>query len=114
MHETGRSGNGHAIGLRLLYSTGMRVSEMINLRNKDLNLKTHVLRIRVTKNWEERLAPVNQSLEKALLQYIGYRNRLPAKGLMPLKHIFLSIIVAGKSLKKLFLPDSMQSQRKQV
>lgn len=69
------------IGLRLLYSTGMRVSEMINLRNKDLNLKTHVLRIRVTKNWEERLAPVNQSLEKALLQYIGYRNRLPAKGL---------------------------------
>lgn len=69
------------IGLRLLYSTGMRVSEMINLRNKDLNLKTHVLRIRVTKNWEERLAPVNESLEKVILQYIGYRDRLPAQGL---------------------------------
>lgn len=67
--------------LRLLYSTGLRISEVINIRNRDIDFKNQTIRIRCTKNGMERLAPINESMETVVIQYLKYRNRLPSKGL---------------------------------
>ena len=51
---------------RLLYATGLRVSESLNLRVKDVNLEEGILTIRHAKNNKDRLVPVAQSLSKRM------------------------------------------------
>ncbi len=67
--------------LRLLYSTGMRVSELLSIRNADLHLDEHYILLRKTKNGSERIVPIGEAMESVLRQYIGYRDRMPIKGL---------------------------------
>ena len=63
--------------LRLLYGTGMRVSEALSIRNGDVHLDEHYVHLRKTKNGSERIVPVSESLERVLRQYTGYRDRMP-------------------------------------
>lgn len=63
--------------LRLLYGTGLRISEAISLKNKDIDFEKSTIHIRKSKNGEERLAPLSDSLVAVLEQYLHYRNRLP-------------------------------------
>lgn len=63
--------------LRLLYGTGMRVSEATSLLNGDIDLTRRLIIIRKTKNQQQRLIPVNTSLYQVLRQYLDARNRLP-------------------------------------
>jgi integrase len=65
--------------LRLLYSTGLRISEALSLRNRDVEFDRKYIHIRKTKNGSERIVPINDELETALKQYISYRNRMPVK-----------------------------------
>ena len=65
--------------LRLLYGTGMRVSEALSVRNRDVHLDEHYIHLRKTKNGSERIVPVSESLDAVLRQYICYRNRMPVK-----------------------------------
>lgn len=67
--------------LRTLYSTAIRIGEAINLRNKDIDFERHAIVLDDTKNGRQRLAPLNESLERALRQYIHYRNMLPVEGI---------------------------------
>jgi len=67
--------------LRLLYSTGLRISEALSIRNEDVKFDKSYIHIRKTKNGCERLVPINGSLCEALQQYVSYRDR------MPLKHV---------------------------
>jgi site-specific recombinase XerD len=77
--------------LRTLYSTAIRIGEAINLRNKDIDFEKHVIVLDNTKNGRQRLAPLNESLEKVLRQYIRYRNMLPVEGVMaPESHLFVN------------------------
>ena len=66
--------------LRLLYGTGMRVSEALSVRNRDVHFDEHYIHLRKTKNGSERIVPVSESLDAVLRQYIGYRDRMPVKG----------------------------------
>lgn len=63
--------------LRLLYSTGVRISEALSIRNKDLHLHERFILLRNTKNKRERIVPVCESLSEVLSQYIAYRNKMP-------------------------------------
>jgi site-specific recombinase XerD len=63
--------------LRLLYSTGMRVSEATSLLNQDVDIERQLIVIRKTKNQQQRLIPVNPSLCQVLRQYTDAKNRLP-------------------------------------
>jgi site-specific recombinase XerD len=63
--------------LRLLYSTGLRVSEALSIKNADVKLENGYIHIRKTKNGSERIVPVNDSLSEVLKQYVSYRNRMP-------------------------------------
>lgn len=67
--------------LRLLYSTGMRISEALSVRNDDIHLDEHYIHLRKTKNGSERIVPLCESMEKVLLEYIAYRDRMPVKGI---------------------------------
>ncbi len=63
--------------IRLLYATGIRIGEALNLKNQDVNLKEHYLRVKDSKNGKERLIPISASLVSVCEQYIDYRNHLP-------------------------------------
>ena len=63
--------------MRVLYSTGMRISEALSINNGDIDFERHAITLYNTKNGCQRLAPINSTLEVVLKQYIGYRNRLP-------------------------------------
>lgn len=68
--------------LRLLYSTGLRISEALSIKNEDVKFNMGYILIRKTKNGSERIIPINDSLCKVLHQYTSYRNRLPVKNVV--------------------------------
>jgi site-specific recombinase XerD len=81
---------------RLLYSTGIRISEALSILNGDVDFGRKVIILNDTKNRCQRLAPVNESLEKVLKQYIHFRNKIPVYGIaQPSSPLFVS--TAGKS-----------------
>ncbi|WP_322203400.1 tyrosine-type recombinase/integrase [Acutalibacter intestini] len=55
--------------LRILFSTGLRISEAVNLKITDVDLTDGVLYILESKNLKSRLVPMNVSLTKRLQQY---------------------------------------------
>ena len=63
--------------LRLLYSTGLRISEALSIKNTDVKLGQGYIHIRKTKNGSERLVPINDSLRRVFQQYLSYRDRMP-------------------------------------
>ncbi|MCW0484442.1 tyrosine-type recombinase/integrase [Gaoshiqia sediminis] len=77
--------------IRVLYSTGIRISEALSILNKDVDFDRKVIVLNNTKNRCQRLAPVNETLEQVLRQYISYRNRIPTPGVAnPDSHLFVS------------------------
>lgn len=67
--------------LRLLYSTGMRVSEALSIKNREVRLGERFIHLRQTKNGSERIVPLCESLVGVLGEFEAYRNRMPVKGL---------------------------------
>jgi site-specific recombinase XerD len=81
---------------RVLYSTGIRISEALSILNKDVDFDRKVIVLNDTKNRCQRLAPINESLEQVLRQYIYYRNKIPVYGIAhPSSPLFVS--TTGKS-----------------
>ena len=77
--------------IRLLYSTGLRITEAVSLRNEDVDLELNVIKVgtcKGTKNNEERYVPICHSLKKVLLHYLKYRNRLNNKEIESPGHTF--------------------------
>jgi integrase len=58
----------------LLVSTGLRISEALNLSRQNADLKTGVLTIRETKFRKSRLVPLHSSTLHALRRYSKFRN----------------------------------------
>ena len=67
--------------LRILYSTGMRVSEALSVRNRDVHFYERYIHLRKTKNGSERVVPIGESMGSVLKRYVSYRDRMPVKGL---------------------------------
>lgn len=85
--------------LRLLYSTGMRVGEVIALKNDDIDLEQHRIIIRKTKNRQQRLAPLHPSMYQVLSRYRNARNRLPLSNINE-PDVFFFISPSGHPLNK--------------
>lgn len=62
--------------MELLYSTGMRRSELIGLEVKDLDFSNRSIRIRGKGN-KERIVPLLPSVVSRAEKYLRYRGRLP-------------------------------------
>ncbi|TCP26669.1 site-specific recombinase XerD [Tenacibaculum skagerrakense] len=63
--------------LRLLYATGIRFGEALNLKDTDVNLDDNYLLIKDSKNGKERIIPISYSLSDVLKEYLWFRNYLP-------------------------------------
>lgn len=84
---------------RLLYATGMRISEALSIKNEDVDFSNNFIILRKTKNNKERIIPMNGSLKEVLMQYIKYRDRVPTEGISnPERHLFVSGL--GKPFSK--------------
>ena len=64
--------------IRLLYSTGIRISEALYLTCNDINLHDKYLVLRNCKNGKDRMVPLSDSLAKACEEYFMYRNQFPS------------------------------------
>jgi len=64
--------------IRLLYGTGIRISEALYLTCDDVNLLAKYLVLRNTKNGKDRMVPLSDSLAKACDEYFMYRNLFPS------------------------------------
>jgi integron integrase len=60
-----------SLAIRLLYGCGLRVSEPLNLRVKDVNLEAMQLTIRVAKGGKDRLVPIPCSVAEDLRDQLG-------------------------------------------
>lgn len=58
---------------RVLYATGIRIGEALNLNIEDVNLEKGTILIRKSKNQRQRIVPITPSLEAVLHQYISYK-----------------------------------------
>ncbi len=70
----------------LLYSSGLRASELISLKLEDINLEAGFIRV-LGKGSKERIVPINAMAKEGLKRYIEhYREEISKK-----KNIFLSL-----------------------
>ena len=65
--------------LELMYATGMKVSEIINLKVYDVNLELNFVKCIDNKHFE-RLIPIGRSAIVALNEYISIRDRVACEG----------------------------------
>jgi len=81
--------------IRFLYSTGVRISEALSVKNMDVDYSRYRIIIGKTKNKMQRMVPINSSLEEVMKQYETYRNRMPVEGLTD-KESFFFVSANGK------------------
>jgi integrase/recombinase XerD len=82
--------------LELMYATGLRVSELISLKVRDVNLDAGYL-MTIGKGEKERLVPIGESAKRATSAYIS-RVRIKSAAVSDTEHIFLSRL--GKSMSR--------------
>lgn len=61
--------------LELLYSTGVRLSEMINLRLRDIDLKNETVKV-IGKGKKHRIVPIGRKARIAVSKYLDERSKL--------------------------------------
>jgi len=61
--------------MELFYSSGLRVSELVNLNRKDCDLKNRILKIR-GKGKKERIVPVTNSAAEWIEKYLNHPERM--------------------------------------
>lgn len=75
--------------LELLYATGLRVSELVRLEVKQINLEAGFLRVR-GKGGRERVVPLGSSAKEKLLAYLNTTRPLLLKGHSTSPYLFLT------------------------
>jgi integrase/recombinase XerC len=86
-------GHRNQLVIQYFYSTGMRLSELINLQLTDVNLDSLTVKVLGKRN-KERVIPISNSLAKATALYFEYRNHLLAE--TNTENTFLFITEKGK------------------
>lgn len=56
---------------RFLYGTGVRISEVLNLVLKDVNIESGIVTIRAAKNMKDRLIPMADNLTKRIIIFMN-------------------------------------------
>ncbi len=90
---TGHKGQRDKLILELLYGTGMRLSELIGLKDSDINLGARTVRVLGKRN-KERVIPFSSGLVILIKEYILQRN----KEVKRKDHSYLLVTDAGDQL----------------
>lgn len=61
--------------IRLLYGSGMRIGECLEIKHKDISLSDGVVTLRHCKNKAERMVPLSISLRETLKDYVSEKER---------------------------------------
>jgi integrase/recombinase XerC len=61
--------------LEMLYGTGIRLSELLNLKTTNIDLKGNILKVLGKRN-KERMIPINKSLEEDIRNYLDLRKSI--------------------------------------
>jgi site-specific recombinase XerD len=75
----------NALILELFYNQGLRVSELINLKDEDFDLYQGILTVRAGKGGKDRRLPLSDITRDALMSYLTARESLmsvPANGIL--------------------------------
>lgn len=59
----------------MFFSTGLRVSSVVNIKIKDVDFNDDTLKITHTKNRKQLTLPITRELRKILLEYLKYRQQ---------------------------------------
>jgi integrase/recombinase XerC len=59
--------------IEMFYATGIRLSELIGLNNKDINFEDSLIKVKGKRN-KERLIPFGDELKESMLRYISVRD----------------------------------------
>lgn len=62
--------------LRCLYATGLRIGELLNLNDDDIDFTNLTITVRDSKNCLQRIIPISSELKDLLLGYQGIRDKL--------------------------------------
>ena len=73
--------------LELLYASGVRISELVNIKFSDLDLERNIIKV-FGKGSKERLVPFGEDAAQCISAYIDERKR--NKNLASIKYIFLN------------------------
>jgi integrase/recombinase XerC len=84
--------------LELLYGTGMRLAELINLKNNDINLYAGVITVLGKRN-KQRLVPISKYFQKLIEEYHSAKN----KEFLLLKHESLVVTNKGEAAYPVFI-----------
>ncbi|MDI6807776.1 MAG: tyrosine recombinase XerC [Candidatus Eisenbacteria bacterium] len=83
VEEKGEAGKMARAVLELLYSTGIRLRELVGLDVTDLNTGERLLRVR-GKGKKERIVPVGRMAISAVQEYLAERKKFPGRTAEPL------------------------------
>ena len=96
--------------LELLYATGIRVSELVNLKLNNIDLENDIIRV-LGKGSKERISPITTEAEKYLRIYIEhYRNQLLKRN--DSEYLFINNF-GGKISRQGFFKNLKQIAKKQ-
>tara|TARA_Y100000310_G_C20557090_1_gene751114 strand:+ start:136 stop:954 length:819 start_codon:yes stop_codon:yes gene_type:complete len=62
----------HQLVIKILYSTGLRLQELVDLKRKDIDFENNLLFVRMGKGKRQRYTIVSESLKLDLLKYYSY------------------------------------------
>jgi integrase len=71
--------------VRLLYGTGMRIGEVLNIQESDVDLENNLILLRNTKNGKDRIITINLSIKSCLLWYFEYSPNIRNEKLFDIK-----------------------------
>jgi len=99
--------------LELMYATGLRVSEIINLKVNDANLEFGFVKC-MGKGGKERIVPVGNEAKRALSRYLGKaRPKLVKRGL-PDARLFLTRLGKGMSRQQFWKMIKKYAQQARI
>lgn len=99
----------HKLMIQFLYSGGLRVSELINLKTKDIDTERNIIYIRQGKGAKDRISLFPQSIKKEFLKYLLAYN--------PQNYLFESNRLkkySSKSIEKILTKASLKSLNKKT
>jgi len=59
----------HRLIIKLLYSSGLRLQELVNLKREDIDVEKNIIRVRKGKGAKDRITIIGESLKMELLKY---------------------------------------------
>ncbi|MCG8541172.1 MAG: site-specific integrase [Clostridia bacterium] len=60
--------------VNFLLGTGVRISTLVSILVKDIDLAESILKTRHNKNRRQQIVPISRTLNKILIKYLQYRN----------------------------------------